>query len=1521
MIEGQQSQRTAVARRLLEEHGLRGARVVEPPKVDPRLSHSQERIWVDQQLAPYSSSYNCAVLMRTDGPLDSSALIAALRQIVERHAPLCSVIVETEEGPHWRRAALPDGFVRPLDLSETSDADENALADVAAALAAVPFDLTQAVPVRVYFARTGGGTHVLVLVAHHIAWDGVSTTVFFHELEQAYRGLVDGTGSALPSLTMHYDEYVAGKRERSGGASRDRLIAASKKYFADMPDAGALPADFKRIGLPDSRGARTAFRLDVATRRLLEETASASGGTLFHGLLALTASFIARQSGAEDVAVAVPVIDRPNSGAQALIGLFLDTVIVRVRVAPECSFSQLVGEAREAFVAAVELRDLPLGDIFGALAGAAGRVARPTIGVLLTLDHAPASINAIGGASVSLIDVPAHTARFDFGISFVEKDGELNARLEFATDLYSARSIEAYTERLARFIASAANAPDAPLADLAMLSLREKRYIARKLRGPRRAAASDPLARVLAAAAAHPNAPALSDGTTTLDYRELTASAWALAGVLRRAGVERGDVVALVAERHPRTVVALLSLWLAGATVAPVDPDAAKDCRLGNALAECGVSCVLGSASLLPAGSFSNVRTIALDGAEAERVGGHGEALLLDDPDAGAYLMFTTGSTGAPKPVLVRRKQLAETLAAACELFAQKPGARVLWSAALTFDIAFLEILLPLATGGCSVLHGATLDLTQLARQMEEVDVFHAVPSVMEDVILLAEQNPMRPKPTHPEVILVGGEAVTPKLLQRLRQLWPAAAVSVLYGPTEATIICASRQLRQSAIPGLPVIGSPHRNVALRITGERGTVAPVGMPGQLWIGGATVVDGYAGDRSAERFVTRRRSRWFSTGDRVRLTWDGDLEFLGRLDHQEKIRGVRVEPAVVENIMRGWLELADVVVAGADLPRIGRALIAYAVRSGRGEIDAVDVRERLAREVSAAAIPRHLVWLDALPKNRNGKVDRAALAAMAVNPDEHVGAPGYELEQTLACLWRSVLGRGPGSPDDSFYALGGDSLGAMRLLAQIRRVFGVSPAIDEILLHPTLRGMARAVAGNALPPGILTTIAAGPVAPTAAQLETLEALATVRGPGAPAREAVIRIDGDLDERCLRDAVNRLVERHDALRMRFEVHGTAPMLVYGEPVYDLTVAELDKTVSADEIDASACTLLQRRRDAVYDTVSPAPLRVVALRGTSRTYLALRLDVLAGDRVSLDLLVRELAVLYSSALTDAAPHLSLAPSFLSYADGESAGAAHPLTQAAVKFWTRRLSSSPAVPVRFGPDGDFAEREMRRKRIRFGDGGAQLYALAMSLDATELAVMLSVLARIVQPREQFPRVAVRTTNRGRPGGEALVGPLENTIYVDVDARGNPTFAQLVNRTMESLSEGYLYDGVPRASVVAACRDAGLSADALDTKLLCGWDSGPAMPSWGGASAALVDESSEAEEPNAFAPAGIELILNVSRSGDDLVIEATYDTRVLRGDQVERIGRALVQALTVALEDANSPADAMTGRAGNVFE
>ena len=1290
---------TDVKRALLEKRlrgGAAGAQRLDT--ITPRarrdylpLSFSQQRLWFLEHLEPGLGFNHIHAAIRAEGELDTDALRRSLTEIVRRHESLRTNFRMVDGSPVQvvappREFPLPQTDLRHLRGREQEDEVERRDYEEAH----LPFDLEHDPLFRGQLLVLGPTRHVLLLTMHHVISDGWSIGVMIRELGVLYEAFRAGRPSPLPELELQYTDFAAWQREYLSGAVLERQLDYWRKQLGGVATL-ELQTDHPRPPVQSFRGRSHWFTVPRALTSGLHALAQREGATLFMVGLAAFDVLLSRYSGQDDVVVGTPIANRNRIEIEPLVGFFVNTLVMRTDLSGDPTFRELVRRVRETALGAYGHQDLPFEKLVDEVQPERDLSRNPLFQVMFALQNAPGKELVLTGLRLTWEPPASGTSKFDLMLWMQEQEGELTAVLEYNTDLFDAATIRRMERHYLRVLESVVADPEVRVSEVPLLDSPERRAV---LRDPNATAAPYPAttihALVEAQARRTPHAPAVTFERETLTFAELEDRAGRLAAFLRGRGVGPEVRVGVCMERSPELVVSLLAVLKAGGAYVPLDPSYPRD-RLAYVAEDAAVPLVLTQerlAGVLPPGGAEVLHVDAgwaRIAAEAPFAAGEG------DPDALAYVIYTSGSTGRPKGAMNAHRGVANRLLWMQEAYGLDASDAVLQKTPFSFDVSVWEFFWPLATGARLVLarpdgHRDPAYLSGVIAR-EGITTLHFVPSMLHaflDAADLERCGGLRR-------VVCSGEALPRELQDRFHARLPEVELHNLYGPTEAAVDVTHWRCEPGSARHSVPIGRPVANTRIYVLDARMSPVPVGVPGELYIGGVQVGRGYLGrpDLTAERFVPdpfagEGGARLYRTGDRVRRLAGGEIEYLGRLDEQVKIRGFRIEPGEIEHALvrqPGVRECA--VVVREDAPG-QRRLVAYMVPDGDGAVSVPGVRSALRDALPEYMVPSAFVTLDALPLTPSGKLDRRALPAPEQGPAAAVEAspdPRTPLEETLAGIWCGVLRRDRVGVNDNFFELGGDSILSIQVISRAAQA-GIRLTPKQMFLYQTVAELA-AVADTAAAIQAEQGEVVGPVPLTPVQRWFFELEAPT--PGHWNQAVLLEVREPLDAAVLEGALAAVAAHHDALRLRFTRAGAEWRQESIPAGSSIPCERVDLSGASDEALRAAVEEAGARAQAGLDLAAGPLARAVYFgRGAGAPgRLLVVVHHLAVDGVSWGVLLEDLERACRQ-LSRGEPVRLLAKttSFRQWAERLAAHAHDPELRAEAALWTA-AAGAPAAPL----------------------------------------------------------------------------------------------------------------------------------------------------------------------------------------------------------------------------------------------
>ncbi len=1501
--------------------------------LDADASYSQRSLWFVQQQEPCSCAYHVAFVARVRSLVDVDALRKALQVIVDRHAALRTTY-QVLDGDLRQRVA---GYVEVSfahQLRPGIDDDEmraHVVADYAR-----PFDLESGPVFRATLLTREERDHVLLLVVHHIAADGWSLFQLLDELRVLYAEATGGPAASFARPEVDYVDYAAWQGRMLSGPDGRRLADYWLQRLKGPRTELELPADRRRPPKKSSRGATHAIEFDARLSSAARQLARVEGTTLFAVLLAAFKVFVFRLTGVGDVIVGTPTFGRDRPEYARVIGDFVNTVPLRSTVDGQASFRALLATIKQTQLEALAAQEYPFPLLIERLQPARDPSRAPlfeTFFILQRFDQlrelapvlaprgTPSTID-FGGLRLQHYPLDQQVGQFDLTLQIVDCGGPLIAQFKYAPDLFDQATIERFATQYQDLLQSAVETPAAAVSTLEFAGSvggQLDAFNATEVELPRVRFAQQFERQVVEGT----GACAVRFGGGSLTYGELDAQANRLARHLRDLGVEAGDLVGLCVGRSLDLLVALIGIQKSGGAYVPLDPHFPTE-RLGYMLEDSGARVLVTTAEALGALRVPDgVQVLdlhaqgdvlgALDGSDLEPVGS------AEDP---AYVIYTSGSTGRPKGVAVSHGALANFLGS----MAREPGlsASDVLAAVTTisFDIAGLELYLPLVVGARIELisRDVAMDGEALARVLSEsgATVLQATPATWR---MLVESDW---RPVGPLRAFCGGEALprdlADALLGRVQELWN------LYGPTETTIW--STVSRVEAAPAPITVGHPIANTRVYVLDEARQPTGIGVPGEIWIGGEGVAIGYhrRPELTAERFVAdpfspKHGARIYRTGDLGRWDAQGRLHHLGRLDHQVKIRGYRVELGEIEAVLATHPAVRQAVVVAREVGAGDTRLVAYLVPVSAGaQLDLAGMRAHLGQRLPDYMVPAQMISLPAMPLTPNGKIDRNALPLVDVAPVS-VGSgnrvePRTEIERQLAAIWSEVLEVPEIGIDDNFFELGGHSLLVVRVGARIRTRCGVEVPLRVLFELPTIRQLGDHLESNhvgvTLAPAI--PVAKRPLrAPLSFAQQRLWFFQQLE-PRSPLfnLSVAVRLTGRLDRSWLEASLDQVLHRHESLRTVFPVEA-------GEP-YQSVIAEINSQVpfmdlsgyEADERDRAVIVSMRRESSGLFDLVNGPLVRTCLIRLADDAHVfVVTFHHTISDGASVAIFIRELAECYRAHASGQAPQLPFLPiQYVDFSIWQRAWLSGSRLKEQIDYWRHELEGAPPfleLPLdRPRPAAQTYSGAAYRCRLEPALQ-ARLAALSRRENSTLFMTLFSVFVHLLgrHSGQDDVCVGVAVAGRGPAETENLIGLFINTLVLRTRLTSDMSFEELLRAVRESALGAYAHQDLPFERLVEELRPPrDLSRTPLFQVLFNMLDLG--MPT----SLQLpgLEISSFHQERPLDLQAKFDLTLYVQNDPGGLELTAVYNSDLFSADRIENLIDQYVNLLAAACDPPARP-------------
>jgi amino acid adenylation domain-containing protein/non-ribosomal peptide synthase protein (TIGR01720 family) len=1409
--------------------------VLPPPLVasgveGPRpLSFAEERLWFLDQLQPGDASYVVPLPIYLAGTLDEPALRRTLAEVVRRHQILRTTF-RVLDGRPVAVVHAPGDLDVPTTSLTTLPAEQRSAAARAeiAAEGQRPFDLAAGPLFRARLLALADEDHVLLVAMHHIVTDGWSMGVLDREIAALYAAFSRGEPSPLRELPIQYGDYAAWQRAWLSGDVLEASLAYWKAHLGGAPRALDLATDRPRPPVQTTVGARRSFVAPAALGAALAELSRREGATLFMILLAAFDVLLHRYTGQDDLLVGTPIANRARTETEGLIGFFVNTAVLRARLAPGLSFRALLAQVKETCLGAYAHQDLPFERLVQELLPERDASRSPLFQVMFVLQNAPkAATTALPGVRRRDLGTPSVTAKFDLQLTAGEGPSGLSFSFEYNVDLFDAATIARMGEHLLTLLTAAAADPGRLVDELPLLPESERRA----LLGWNDVTTAFPANQSLHALFEQqvdrtPDAVAVTIEGARLTYRELDERANRLAQHLVARGVESEALIGLAVHRTLDLVVGILGILKAGGAYLPLDPEYPKD-RLAFMIEDAKIDILLTEDALAASLPAHQAQVIRLDAdwpriaeSSADRLPGRGA------PEGLAYVIYTSGSTGKPKGAMVTHANVVRLFAATDAWFGF--NATDVWTMfhSYAFDFSVWEIWGALLHGGRLVIVPYWISREPAAFYKllgdEGVTVLNQTPSAFRQLVHIDESASFAESAAlRLRSVIFGGEALD---LGDLRGWWDRHGDTQpqlvnMYGITETTVHVTYRPVNQAdlARPWSSVIGRPIPDLQVYVLDARRELAPIGVTGEMYVGGAGVARGYLRrpELTRERFLPdpwRPGKTLYRTGDLARVLADGDIEYLGRIDHQVKIRGFRIELGEIEAVLDQHPGVREaVVLAREDVPG-DRRLAAYIVGADAAP-SAAELRAFVKDRLPEYMVPAAFVFLEALPLTENGKVDRRALPAPergVAGERVHV-APRGPVEEALAAIYAEVLRVPSVSAHDDFFDLGGHSLLATQVIGRVRAAFGIElplRALFEATTPAELAARVDAALGadrGVLPPPIVRVPREDATRLSFGQerlwfLDLLE-------PGDPSYiiPEVLRFEGALDAGVLGDALSAIVARHEVLRTTFAtVDGRPVPVIHDDATMPFAVTVLRGLAEAERAAAV-------RREALIEARNPFDLRagpVIRARllelADDDHVLLLTMHHIVSDGWSIGVLNRELKALYEARLAGLpSPLASLPIQYGDYAHWQRGWFTGEALQHRLDHLKARLAGAPRA-IELPTDRPRPPVQTHRgSTIHFAltsELGQAIQELSRRHGATLFMTLLAAFDVLLHRITGQSDIVVGSPIAGRTRieTEGLIGFFLNTLVLRAEIEGEASFLDLLARVKESCLDAYAHQDLP---------------------------------------------------------------------------------------------------------------------------
>ena len=1412
------------------EQAWRGTQSMEvPPLVsvsraqDLPLSFAQQRLWFLDQLEPGNAAYLIPGVWALRGDLYIVALQKSLEQVIERHESL-RTLFSVKDGQPVQVIGAPGAFDFPLvDLSTLlSDERDRQTCRLAAHAARQPLDLARGPLMRVFLVKVAVQEYLLLFTIHHIISDGWSSGVFARELTMLYGGQISGKPLALPPLPLQYADYALWQRQWLQGEVLQQELDYWKAQLSEAPVL-ALRTDHPRPALQTYHGARELLSIPASLHTALMTVCQREGVTLFMLLLASFQVLLARSSGQSDISVGTPIANRRRTELEGLIGLFVNTLVMRSDLSGNPTFVEVLRRVREVTLGAYAHQDVPFEQVVELVEPRRDVSRSPLFQVMFTWQQQDAR-TPLAPSSQDLrlqgLAIEHVTTKFDLTLHMSGSAGGLSCSVEYNTDLFERATIERFLQHWQTLLHGIVATPQATLFQLPLLPPDERNRLLMEWNATTAPFSTEQGLHHLMEqqVCTCPDRVAVLFEETCLTYGGLEGASERVADHLQSCALQPGELVGVSLRRSLELVVALVGVLKAGGVYVPLDPHYPPE-RLRFVQQDSQFALLLTEEVGQEAFADAHLQCLCLPEMLFQPVVPRKVRPWISS-DQPAYVIYTSGSTGRPKGTIITHRAVTNFLSS----MGRRPGItredRVLAVTSFSFDIALLELLLPLTMGACTqvVSQETVSDGEGLARLVSSsgATILQATPSTWHLLLAAGWRGSKTLK------MLCGGERLSGELAQQLQEgggeLWN------MYGPTETTIWSAIRKVEpgEERIP----LGKPIANTQCYVLDAAREVVPIGVVGELYIGGEGLAQGYwrRADLSAEKFVPDpfggAGARLYRTGDRVCWSEKGDLEYVGRVDQQVKLRGYRIELGEIEQALRKLEGIEEGVVVEQERGANDRRLLAYVVekKQGRG-VKAADVRRSLQEWLPEYMIPGQVIVLEKLPLLPNGKIDRRGLPQGEEEEEareEEEKGEWNPLEELIGQEWAEVLRKKQVQRRENFFEQGGHSLLAMQLISRLRSVLGVELPLRSLFETPTISGLAQQVERQlrggektAIPP--LVPVPHSQDLPLSYAQQRLWFLDQLE-PESPAYllPSSRRLRGKINIALLEQSLHALQQRHESLRTTFPMRGEQPIQqIHATGQCSLVVIDL-KTLEPEPREAQVRRLRTQELRRPFDLAQGPLMRVGVLAvEEEEQVLLLTQHHIISDGWSSEIMWRELISLYQASVRGEA--LSWPPLPIQYADfavWQRQWLQGPVLEEQVAYWRTQLEQ--VAPLALPTDYPRPARPSYRgagAMIEVEEEIAQgMQVLSREEQVTLFMTLLAAFQVLLMRWSGQEEIAVGTpiANRGHKELEGLIGLFVNVLVLRTDLSGEPTFRQVLRRVKAVALGAYAHQDIPFEHLVA---------------------------------------------------------------------------------------------------------------------
>ncbi len=1401
---------------LLEDQGVDTA---SPQGIPPRdnaddipLSSAQTRLWFLTQLDPQSCAYNLPSALRLRGKLNFQALEDSINEIVQRHEVLRTIFREVEGQPQADVIPKLTLTIPIIDLRGHSQADTtNEVERLRQQEEETPFNLTNGPLIRLKVLYLTDDEQILLLNLHHIVADAWSKGVFIEELRQLYHAFSQGKPSPLPALPIQYADFAHWQQKRLQGDALTQQLDYWKQQLTDITPL-SLPTDQPRPLTQTFNGGSESFILPSEVTQQLKSLAKQQDSTLFMTLLSAFVVLLYRYTQQEDICVGSPIANRSHPEIEPLIGFFLNTLVFRTNLSENPSFLDVLSRVKKVCLEAYENQDFPFEKLVEKLQPSRHLNHSPLFQVMFTLQKNTTKNNlSLPGLSVEVIEKEWTTAKFDLSLNMEETEDGVKAIFEYNTDIFERETIQRMVKHFLSLLDNIIAFPNQSIQTVPLLTELEKKQILKdwnqtEINYPKNSCLHHLFEKQVEKT---PDTVALEFENDKLTYSQLNEKANNLAFYLQKSGVKPNDLVAICMERSIEMVIGLLAILKVGGTYIPLDPAYPQE-RINYILEYSQVEVIL-TQSWVWEGNREKYIIIEVD-TQTPNPELRTPNSEPQTPEDLAYIIYTSGSTGKPKGVEISHQAIVNFLYS----MAQQPGINsddiLLSITTLSFDIAGLELFLPLITGAKVVLASreTAIDGVALSQKIDQCNasIMQATPATWQMLIDAGWQGKKDLK------ILCGGEALSQPLAKDL--LTKSSELWNMYGPTETTVWSMIEKIETEENI---TIGRPINNTQIYILDNHLQPVPIGIPGHLYIGGDGLARGYVNrpDLTEERFIKspfNPDKRIYKTGDLARYLSNGKVEYRGRSDYQVKIRGFRIELGEIENQLNQHSEVKNsVVIAKKEASEIKR-LVIYYIAKKEESVTSEDLRSYLKTKLPDYMVPSVFIPLDEFPLTPNGKINRKALSELQETfINKPLTPPRTPIEKELVAIWTEILGVTVGINDD-FFTLGGHSLLATQIISRIRQQLKLEIPLRSLFEFPTIAQLSQII-DNHKPtskPKIKKVSRDQPLPLSFAQQRLWFLDQFDPGNHSYNMSGTIELQGQLNEEALEKSLNEIIRRHEALRTTFETNNGQPIQVINSQV-DITLEKEDlQLLSNAEKDTKIKEIVIQQVEQPFNLKQTPLLRTKLIKLEDNNHILIFiLHHIIFDVWSSGVIIKEISSLYHAFCQDKPSPLPELPiQYTDFAYWEQQWLQGEVLEEESQYWLEKLGHFPTLNLdqinkKFV---NIPEKNLFKAPQDFSLSptlSQQLNKISQQSGVTLFMTILGALNVLLYryTREDDLVIGTDFANRNHQETEALIGFFINIILLRNNLSGKPSFRELLSRVRETTLEAYAHQDFPFAKLV----------------------------------------------------------------------------------------------------------------------